>query len=202
MALLARSGVDDAAAADAFGAALIAAYEAPRRRYHSLAHLGAVLAVVDELADLASDADLVRFAAWYHDAIHEPDGIGDDERRSAQLASADLTALGLHGASVEEVARLVRLTATHDPAPGDRNGAVLCDADLWILGAEPDRYERYVSQVRSEYAHVPAEGWRSGRAAVLLHFLERSVVYHTEPGRRREATARANLERELSRLTR
>ena len=39
-----------------------------------------------------------------------------------------------------EVARLVRLTASHDPAPGDARGAQLVDADLAILGALPGRY--------------------------------------------------------------
>jgi predicted metal-dependent HD superfamily phosphohydrolase len=195
-ALLARFGVDEAAAAGT-GAALLAAYGGVRRHYHSLDHLAAVLAVVDELADHAVDADLVRLAAWYHDAVYESDGPGDDEQRSARLARDDLTGLGLAEGSVDEVARLVELTATHDPASDDRNGAVFCDADLWILGSARDDYDRYTDEVRAEYAHVPDGAWRSGRAAVLRHFLDRPAIYASEPGRRRERTARANLEREL-----
>ena len=199
-ALLARLGFNDAADVDPAGVALLAACGAANRHYHALDHLAAVLAVVDELADHAVDADLVRVAAWYHDAVYEPDGPGDDERRSAQLARDDLTALGLAEGSVDEVARLVELTATHDPASDDRNGAVLCDADLWILGSARDDYDRYTDEVRAEYAHVPDGAWRSGRAAVLQHFLDRPAIYASEPGRRRERTARANLERELRSL--
>lgn len=195
-AVMGRLGVDEAAAAGT-GATLLAAYGAVHRHYHSLRHLGAVVAVIDGLADLAADPDLVRLAAWYHDAVHEPDGPGGDEQRSAQLARIDLTGLGLGPPSVDEVARLVELTATHDPAPDDRNGAVLCDADLWILGADRDRYDRYATEVRAEYAHVADGAWRSGRAAVLRHFLDRAAIYSTAPGRRRASTARANLEREL-----
>ncbi len=161
-----------------------------------------MLAVVDELADLAADPDLVRLAAWYHDAVYRPDGSGDDEGRSAELARTDLPAVGLAAVDVDEIARLVLLTATHDPEPGDRNGAVLCDADLWILGSDERDYDRYIVEVRAEYDHVPDDAWRSGRAAVLRRFLERPTIYHTEPGRQREVVARANLERELSRLAR
>jgi predicted metal-dependent HD superfamily phosphohydrolase len=195
-AVLGRLGVDEAAAAGS-GAALLAAYGAAHRRYHSLRHLGAVVAVIDELADLAADPDLVRLAAWYHDAVYEPDGPGGDEQRSARLARADLTGLGLAAGSVDEVARLVELTETHNPAPHDLNGAVLCDADLWILGAERDDYDRYADEVRAEYAHVPDAAWRSGRAAVLRHFLDRPAIYTTKLGRRRDQAAGANLEREL-----
>lgn len=200
--LLARVGIDRSPSTDSVGGRLLDAYGHTDRHYHSVRHLMAVLAVVDELADLADDPDLVRLAAWCHDAVHRPDGPGDDERRSAELARTDLTALGLDAAAVDEVARLVLLTAPHDSEPGDRNGAVLCDADLWILGAGEGDYDRYTFEVRAEYGHVPDDAWRSGRAAVLRRFLERPAIYRTEPGRQREAAARANLERELSRLAR
>ena len=104
--------------------------------------------------------------------------------------------------AVAEVARLVLLTTTHDSGPDDRNGAVLCDADLWILGSSEETYDRYTREVRTEYGHVPEDRWRSGRSAVLRHFLEQPAIFHTRPGVRREPAARANLERELSRLAR
>ena len=199
---LARLGVVEDATSVARGARLLEAYGGAERHYHSVHHLTAVLATVDDLADLAARPDLVRLAAWYHDAVHEPDGPGDDERRSADLAQADLTALGLSAAEVGEVARLVRLTAAHDPEPDDHDGAVLCDADLWILGSDRAAYDRYAGQVRAEYRHVFDDAWRSGRAALLRHLLERPAIYRTAPGRRREPVARANVDRELSRLVR
>ncbi len=198
--LLGRLGFGTAAVPH--GDAILCAYGDPGRHYHSLEHLTAVLNVVDELAGTADDPDLVRLAAWYHDVVHEPEGPGGDEERSARMALSDLRSLGIDPASVEEVVRLVELTVTHAPAPDDHNGAVLCDADLWILGLEGDRYDSYVRTVRAEYEHLPAPAWRSGRTVVLKGLLARPAIYHTEAGRRREQVARSNLRRELSRLAR
>ncbi|MFA9565920.1 MAG: HD domain-containing protein, partial [Acidimicrobiales bacterium] len=137
-ALLAGLGVGADQSAAARGTDLLDRYGREDRRYHSLGHLTAVLTVVDELAELADKPDLVRLAAWFHDAIHQPDGPGGDEERSADLARTELAALGLDEEAVAEVARLVLLTTTHDSGPDDRNGAVLCDADLWILGSSEE----------------------------------------------------------------
>jgi len=100
---------------------------------------------------------------------------------------------------VAEVARLVRLTATHDSAPGDGAGALLCDADLSILAADPARYDAYAAAVRREYGHVPDDAFRIGRAEVLRHLLGLPVLYRVVPERAEwEVRARANLTRELS----
>lgn len=89
-----------------------------------------ILVRVEQLADHADDPDAVRLAAWYHDCVYE--GLPDDEERSARRAEEDLSRLGVAPAMVDEVARLVRMTVTHDPAPGDHNGEVLSDADLAV----------------------------------------------------------------------
>ncbi|MFB9838486.1 HD domain-containing protein, partial [Actinoallomurus acaciae] len=124
---------------ETLGADLLRRYAEPHRRYHTTEHLADVLDHVDELAGEAADADAVRLAAWFHDAVYDPTR-GDNEERSAVLAERMLADTDLPAATVAEVARLVRLTATHDPAEGDRDGAVLCDADLAVLAAPPDRY--------------------------------------------------------------
>jgi predicted metal-dependent HD superfamily phosphohydrolase len=54
--------------------------------------------------------------------------------------------------------------------------------------------------VRAEYAHVDDATWRTRRATVLRAFLERAAIYRTEPMRRQEHRARANLAAELSSL--
>ncbi|MGA7133395.1 MAG: hypothetical protein WBZ15_13825 [Mycobacterium sp.] len=51
------------------GRSLITDWGQAHRKYHNVDHLRDVLANVDELADNAADADLVRLAAWYHDAV-------------------------------------------------------------------------------------------------------------------------------------
>ncbi|MGQ0625020.1 MAG: HD domain-containing protein [Sporichthyaceae bacterium] len=194
--LLTRVGAAGAVNADV----LTARWAQPHRRYHDLEHLGAVLRHVDDLAAHAADPDAVRLAAWYHDAIYE--GRADDEARSAALARAELGDAGLPAALVEEVARLVELSATHDPAPQDRNGAVLTDADLAILAADPPAYRRYTTAVRAEYAHVGDDEFRPGRAAVLRRLLGAPALFRTPTGSARwEAAARANLTAELAALT-
>lgn len=181
---------------------LLRRWSEPQRRYHTIEHLAAVLDVVDELAGHADDPDAVRLAAWFHDAVYRPDR-SENEERSAALAVRALREAGLPGAQVEEVARLVRLTVSHHPAPGDRNGEVLCDADLAVLGGTPEQYAAYAAAVREEYAFVPDDAFREGRAAILRQLLALPALYRTDTARDRlDAAARRNLAAELMLLER
>ena len=182
----------------AAGQDLLARWDEPHRRYHDRRHLAEVLAALRELSPGAPPVEVV-CAAWLHDAVH--DGRDDDEERSAVLAEQVLRGLGVAPPVVDEVARLVRLTTTHDPRPGDTAGALLSDADLAVLAAGPERYARYAADVRAEYAHVDDDAFRSGRTAVLRSLLDLPRLYATDEGLRRwEDAARRNLEDEISRL--
>jgi predicted metal-dependent HD superfamily phosphohydrolase len=189
------SGTDPAAIAEA-GSDLLHRWSEPHRRYHDVEHLATVLSIVDELEAPAE----VRLAAWYHDAVYDPRSANNEER-SARLAVDALTALGVAPNQVDEVARLVRLTAGHEVRDGDVNGALLCDADLAVLARSTDGYDRYAAAIREEYAHVPEEAFRAGRAAVLRHLLDLPALYRLPRLRDRwEEPARANLRRELDAL--
>ena len=190
----------DVDAPEPWRADLVVRWSEPHRHYHTLDHLAQVLSIVDAHAALAADAAAVRLAAWFHDAVYDPRAT-DNEERSAALAESTLAATGLPAARIAEVARLVRLTAGHAVADGDRNGALLADADLAILAAPPDVYDRYAAAVRREYAHVPDDAFRAGRAAVLRHLLDLPELYRIVPART-EWTERAvaNLRRELAEL--
>lgn len=182
---------------------LVEAYAAPRRRYHDTRHLAEVLGHLDTLLGHPEargvDRDAVVLAAWFHDAVY--DGRPDDEERSAALAEAALPSCDVPLSLVAEVARLVRLTRMHRPEPGDLAGQLLCDADLAILAAGPERYAEYARDVRAEYADVEDEAFRAGRAAVLRALLA-GPLFHTRPAREAwEATARANVQAELERLS-
>jgi predicted metal-dependent HD superfamily phosphohydrolase len=170
---------------------LVAAYSTGRG-YHDLLHLTEVLERVVELGE-GGNAEIV-LAAWFHDAVYE--GTPDDEERSAQLAEIELDGSGV---DVPEVARLVRLTVTHDPAPDDHAGQVLCDADLAILAAPPARYAEYAAGVRRDYAFVPEADFRAGRRAVLEELLAREDLFRTEHARRAwDRAARENLATEIA----
>jgi predicted metal-dependent HD superfamily phosphohydrolase len=186
--------------AEAVGRDLLDRWSEPHRAYHDVAHLRGVLDAVDLLAGHAADLTAVRLAAWFHDAVHEGRA-GTDEEASAVLAERVLPSVGVPFDRVAEVARLVRLTAGHDPEPGDADGAVLCDADLAVLGSEPEDYAAYVAAVRREYAAVPDEAFRAGRAAVLERLLALDPLYRTATARRLWADrAATNLRAELDRL--
>ncbi|MCB5908228.1 HD domain-containing protein [Streptomyces pinistramenti] len=179
---------------------LLARWAEPQRRYHTLAHLTAVLDRIDELAAHADDLCVVRLAAWFHDAVYRPDR-SENEERSAALAERALPELGVGPARTAEVARLVRLTVTHDPGPDDRDGEVLCDADLAVLAGPPAAYAAYAAAVREEYAFVPDPDFTAGRATVLRQLLSLPRLFRTPTGQDRwEHPARRNLATELELL--
>jgi len=179
------------------GIELDARYGESHRRYHTREHLTTVLDRVDEWAGYATDPDAVRLAAWFHDAVYDPER-ADNEERSARLAARMLTDTTLAADEVERVVRLVVLTATHAPDEDDRDGQVLCDADLVILGADPDRYAAYAAAVREEYAFVPEEFYRAGRAEVLNGLLALPTLFHTPSAHQHyEERARRNIQTEL-----
>ncbi|MFF4491794.1 hypothetical protein ACFY0F_35970 [Streptomyces sp. NPDC001544] len=180
---------------------LLARWQEPQRHYHTLTHLTAVLDHVDALEEYAGDPDVVRLAAWFHDAVYLPER-SENEERSARLAERALAEAGVPEARTAEVARLVRLTVTHDPADDDRDGQVLCDADLAILAAPPSAYAAYTAAVREEYHFVPNDAFRSGRAAVLRQLIGLPRLFRTPYGQEKwEATARYNLAGELEMLS-
>lgn len=175
---------------------LLGAYAEPARRYHDLRHLGEVLDRLDELAGggVGFGSVEVRLAAWFHDAVY--DGRAEAEERSALLAEASLESVDAELAA--EVGRLVRVTAAHLPAPGDRSAAALVDADLAILASSTERYQEYAAGVRAEYAHLSDAAFAAGRRRVLESLLARPRLFHTPYGLARwEARARANLLAEL-----
>ncbi|HEX3929976.1 MAG TPA: hypothetical protein VHW64_04690 [Nocardioides sp.] len=177
--------------------ALLAAYDDPSRGYHDSLHLTEVLDRLDELADagVGFDPAVAALAAWFHDAVY--DGERDAEERSAMWAEEALDGTPY----AAEVARLVRLTETHDPGEDDPDGQVLCDADLAILASPQQRYDAYVAGVRREYAYLSGPDFAAGRVAVLHDLAGRDRLFHTPYARETwEPAARANLGHELEQL--
>ena len=208
----------------ASGHMLLDRYDEAHRGYHNARHLSEVLHAIDALSrgvdgrptdgDRPTDGNqlarpavgrpassfspaAVVLGAFWHDAVYDPRR-GDNEEQSALLAEPVLRRLDLPERTVRQVVALVRLTATHDPSPGDLDGAVLCDADLAILAAGPRRYRDYVVGVRREYAHLDDPAFAAGRADVLRALLARPALYRTATGHRHwEDAARANVRAEL-----
>jgi predicted metal-dependent HD superfamily phosphohydrolase len=175
---------------------LIAAYAAPSRHYHDMAHIEDCLdklAHVDGLS--GAERAILQEAIWWHDVVYDP-ARSDNEELSAQLAEQNL------GAEMrQEVGRLIRLTKTHQVEPGDKLGAVLISIDLSILGAEPAPYDVYAAAIRKEFSHVPDAAYRAGRSGVLRRFAAKPVIFPDAAfASEYDQKARDNLARELAML--
>ncbi len=186
--------------AAALGVELLDRYQHVGRRYHDARHLLEVLRHIDELGAFAVDSRAVELAGWFHDAVYDASR-SDNEEASARFAEDALPSYEVPPHTVAQVARLVRLTAAHDPEQGDADGAVLCDADLAILAADALRYAEYVQDVRAEYHRVSEQTFRERRSEVLRSLLQRPTVFRTTQGIVRwETKARRNVESELRRM--
>lgn len=173
---------------------ICARYAEPHRRYHTVEHVGEVLAALDALggADVA-----VLLAAWLHDVVYDPRAAaGANEAASADYATHLIARLGGPPAAGHDTARLIRSTEAHSPDGPDAD--LLSDADLWILGSPPPRYARYAADVREEHRFMGDDAWRLGRSAVLTSLLARPRIYRLASGW--EAAARANMAWELASL--
>jgi predicted metal-dependent HD superfamily phosphohydrolase len=181
------------------GVELLARYAEPHRRYHTAHHLARVLRAVDVLAD-DHDLFLVRLAAWFHDAVYAiPAGQLPNEEASARLALRELSRAGLEQEDLTQVARLVRLTATHTPGSRDPEGELLCDADLEILAASPEEYAAYTAAIRAEYAAVPEAAFVAGRLEIMTPLAE-GDMFRTARGRALTDAARVNVTAECAAL--
>ena len=179
------------------GERLLACWNEPHRRYHDRRHLLQVLEALDLLTG-SSVPRPVGLPAWFHDAVYAGRP-GADEEASAALAEELLPAAGVDAETVAECARLVRLTAAHNPGAGDGNGCLLTDADLAVLARAPEQYRSYLAEVRAEYAHLADAAFAAGRRRVVTALAAVRPLFHTEAGRQLwEAQARRNLADELA----
>jgi predicted metal-dependent HD superfamily phosphohydrolase len=177
---------------------LIAAYAAPNRHYHNLAHIQDCLDKLSRVDALSAiERKALEAAIWWHDVIYDPTR-SDNEELSARLAEQNVDA-----EMRQEVGRLIRLTRTHHVEAGDTLGAILISIDLSILAAEPLVYDAYAAAIRKEFAHVPDAAYRAGRSGVLKRFAARPVIFpDANFALALDQKARGNLAREIATLER
>ncbi|MGQ0530894.1 MAG: HD domain-containing protein [Panacagrimonas sp.] len=174
-------------------------YSEPHRAYHTLHHIKECLQLLEIRQTSAVSLSSLEIAIWFHDAIYDPRKT-DNEQRSAEWARNELRRAGASIALQDRIVAMIMVTC-HEGVPEAEDEKLLSDIDLSILGAGPARFDEYERQVRVEYQHVPTHLFRPGRRKVLQDFLDRPQIYCTDWFReRREAAARANLQRSLTRL--
>ena len=199
---LVRRHGSDAVLAESTLEELVRAYAEPHRHYHTLDHIADLLLLLEKHGG-ASDADAVKLAILFHDAVYDP-ARQDNEAASANLAVKQLSALGFPRQLLGKVERYI-LATQHGAAPPqameDADLDMLLDLDLSVLAAASDRYGTYALAIRREYSAVPDTLYRPGRRRVLEDFLARPQIYRTARLRALwEASARANLSGEIAAL--
>lgn len=177
------------------------AYTQSGRHYHNLDHLAAMLENEQAYPGVIGDRNSLRLAIFYHDIVYAPLR-KDNERKSAEFATARLSALNVAAREVQKVHEWILATAHHDAGEdADDDLKLLLDLDLGVLAADAPDYREYTRQVRREYRLVPGPLYRRGRRKVLASFLERPRIYHTDYFYNRwEPSARRNLAAELKDL--
>lgn len=171
---------------------LIDAWAEPQRHYHSLQQLCECLALLEPALDLAQHPCEVELALWFHDAVYDPQGKGN-EARSADWAVEALAQAGA-GREVQQRMRALIMATSHNAEPEGGDARLLVDIDLAILGADAARFAEYGEQVREEYRWVPGLIYQAKRREVLAGFLARPAIYGTARFRERfEGRARENL---------
>lgn len=180
---------------------LMAAYNGTGRHYHNLSHIDHLLRLCSEYHNQLRQADLVKFAAWYHDIVYEP-GRSDNESRSAVIALERLKLLGLDTDKAGIVRVFILATKDHNiPAITDRSDLeFFLDFDLSILAADQAVYKAYARHVREEYKLYPDQVYNSGRASFLNSTLQKPFIFYTEAFRAFEGKARENIKWELQKL--
>ncbi len=177
---------------------LAAAYTQPARAYHNVDHITMCLDELERAEFLAERPREIEMAIWYHDAVYDPRG-KDNESQSANLAVTAIDAAKMKHIRAVAVKDLILATKHHDP-PATNDGRLIVDIDLAILGQKKAVFDAYEDAIRKEYDWVDDEEFRARRSSVMRRFLEQPHVYHTAMFRGRyETTARANLERSLTR---
>jgi pantetheine-phosphate adenylyltransferase len=150
-----------------------AAYGGADRSYHNLDHLVHGMAEIRAWAantrPAKRDADIVRAAFWFHDAVYAHDqAVLSNEEASARLWLS--SGLEPDAGRAEEVAALIRAT---DHFQGASIAHPLKDTmlsvDLAILGQEDAVYRAYARGIRAEYGHVPDAVYNAERSKILTH---------------------------------
>ncbi|MEO5777334.1 MAG: hypothetical protein ABIQ27_10525 [Flavobacterium sp.] len=174
-------------------------YSEPKKHYHTIDHLEAIISDLQEVKDKIVDWDTVLFAVFYHDIIYKA-SISTNEGDSAKLAMQRLAVIGYPAEKAAKCANMILATKSHELSD-DNDTNYLIDADLAVLGKTPYEYQKYTEQIREEYSVYPDFMYNSGRKKALSHFLQMDSVYKTKYfSKKYEAAARINTSNELDEM--
>ncbi len=180
---------------------IINSYSSPVRSYHNLEHIETILDLLEQVKDLAQNINSLKFSAWFHDYIYNPQA-QDNEAKSAVYAAKVLKQLNIDPEIIQTVQQIILSTKNHQPLVTGIDNLIFLDVDLAILGATSNEYLQYAQAIRQEYSYLSDRDYYQGRIKVLTQFLARKRIYYTNYFYQRlETTARKNIQAEIARLT-
>lgn len=182
-----------------FWTKIVTPYLNAQRHYHSIKHIGAMIADFKQIRQLCSDPIAVECAIWLHDWYYETQNPGhDNEIKSAAWAKQFLLDLQLPETFAEKVAQLI-LATQHNSKVVDHDAQLLVDLDLAIFGALPRVFDEYETCVRNEWAWVPDKVFNQNRLAIMKQFAAQRVFNTEYFYSNYEQQAQVNLKRSLVR---
>ena len=171
-------------------------YSEPKRFYHKIEHIEAIVTELKEVKDRIEDWNTVLFSVFYHDIIYKASS-NSNEEDSAKLAMQRLSEIKYPAEKIDKCAQLIIATKNHQFSE-DADTNWLTDADVAILGQSPEIYQAYADNIREEYTLYPDFLYNSGRKKALQHFLQMDSIYKTEHFiNKYEKQARINIQNEL-----
>lgn len=174
-------------------------YSEPKRHYHTIDHLEAIITDLTEVKSKVNDWDTTLLAVFYHDIIYKASS-NTNEGDSAKLAMQRLSEIGYLAEKVAKCANMILATKKHEHSE-DSDTNYLIDTDLAILGKSSYDYQKYTEQIREEYSIYPDFMYANGRKKALQHFLQMKTIYKTEYySKKYEKQARVNIKNELETL--
>ncbi len=148
---------------------IVTRYREPHRFYHTLAHIAACLRFLARTYPNLhpQKRSVLVMAIIYHDIIYDVKS-KTNEAESAAHARIQMSVMGFAKTFVDEVVRLIILTAHHKGDPTDILGSIMIDTDMHVF-AEPDAvYARYADDIRKEYEPLAGrEAFIAGRRNFL-----------------------------------
>lgn len=196
--------VDDATIVSTLFTDVFKRYTAKDRYYHNIRHIYRMCKLWVKYKNKMKDPDAVFFAIIYHDIIYRPKRKNNEEASalffhkiaSKKYFKSDASLLS----NVYELIVATKHNGKLSPLMSDsKDCAFLLDFDLEVLGTEHlDVYDWYKSGVRKEYKMYSNKIYNNGRKSFLEMLLNKGKIYSTKEFKRREKSAKINLQNEIN----
>jgi len=171
-----KAGAADSSAA--IHQRLVEAYNEPQRHYHTLVHIDHCLAIFDQCKSLATNADALEIAVWFHDVIFEP-GKRNNEAQSAELyqdLSTDVHDNEFRGL----VGRLIMATLHDGSSLDDTDAGYMVDIDLSSFGLPWEDFMRDSLHLREESAQLSDADYNRKQGEFRSCLAARPHFYQTD----------------------